>query len=42
MCKFCEIIRYLLCCCKDEEEEDIFGIEAYINWSNQIINDDLY
>ena len=48
MCKCCkslyDIILYILCCCCYDEEDqyDDFGIDAYINWSNQIINDDLY
>jgi len=44
MCRCCEIIKYLLCCCCYDEEDgyDDFGIEAYINWSEQFTNDDLY
>jgi len=43
MCRCCEIIKYWFCCCYGEEEEDIYGIEAYIDWSNyQFDNDDLY
>ena len=43
MCRCCEIIKYWLCCYKGEEDEyDDFGIEAYINWSEQFTKDDLY
>jgi len=44
MCRCCEIIKYWICCCYgEEEEEDIYGIQAYIDWSDyQFDNDNLY